>query len=280
MANTYPRDNEAAGLLVDPDYEFRVPNYNTLVNKVYDWANRDVQALPPQIVKDGLRYAVDKAYRTLRIPPLEHTITWTNTPLDANDQGPLDRATIGAGNIYQSTTALAVPPDLIEFIHIRGRDDNGLTTRVFNEKSDIRSYWDLNIRHYEQTAFWSRQGNKVILTPSFGRVARGFYGGVGGPETQIEMYYYRRLPALNALYTTGPTSVIDTEVPNWFKDENEKIALYGALGECFAYLQEDDQAGKYLQLMMKEIEELNDEDRMRDASGGNIQTQYTANGLI
>ena len=64
MANTYPRDNEAAGLLVDPDYEFRVPNYNTLVNKVYDWANRDVQALPPQIVKDGLRYAVDKAYRT------------------------------------------------------------------------------------------------------------------------------------------------------------------------------------------------------------------------
>ena len=270
MANTYVDGVEG--------FDARVPNYNALVNKVYDWANRDIQALPPQIVRDSLRYAVDKAYRTLRIPPLEHTVTWTNTPLDADGNGPLDRATIGSANIYQSTTALAVPPDLIEFIHIRGRDDSGLTTRVFNEKSDIRSYWDLNIRHYEQTAFWSRQGNKVILTPSFGRVARGFYGGVGGPETQIEMYYYRRLPALNAVFTTG--TLINTEVPNWFKDENEKIALYGALGECFAYLQEDDQAGKYIQLMMKEVEELNDEDRMRDASGGNIQTQYTANGLI
>ena len=70
------------------------------------------------------------------------------------------------------------------------------------------------------------------------------------------------------------------EVPNWFKDENEKIALYGALAECFAYLQEDDQAGKYTQLMQQEIAELNEEDRMRDSSGGNIQTQYTANGLI
>ena len=47
-----------------------VPNYNALVNKVYDWSNRDAQALPAQIVKDSIRYAVDKAYRTLRIPPL------------------------------------------------------------------------------------------------------------------------------------------------------------------------------------------------------------------
>ena len=293
MANTYPRtlssvldtleDPQTSPLErfirdVDPDYEVRVQNYNSLVNKVYDWANRDLQALPVQIVKDSIRYAVDKAYRTLRIPPMEHVVTWMNTPL-VDGRGPLDRATVGATNIYQSTTVLAIPADLVEFIHIRGRDDQGLTTRVFNEKSDIRSYWDLNNRHYEQTAFWSRQGNKIVLTPAFGRIGRGFYGGIGGPETQIEMYYYRRLPALNAIFDST-SALAGQEVPNWFKDENEKIALYGALGECFAYLQEDDQAGKYIQLMMKEIEELNDEDRMRDSSGGNIQTQYTANGLI
>ena len=309
MANTY-----VAGV---DGYNAATPTYNTLVNKVYDWANRDIQALPPQVVRDSIRYAVDTAYRTLRIPPLENTVTYTNLPLDNNEQGPLDRSTIGAANIYQSTTALAVPPDLIEFIHIRGRDDQGLTTRVFNEKSDVRSYWDLNIRHYEQTAFWTRQGNSVLLTPSFGRVARGFYGGVGGPETQIEMHYYRRLPALDAQYdetfvnwmnrlgtfssgatydtnmTTAqnqavydmnagmdPSTWTGNEVPNWFKNENEKIALMGALGEVFAYLQEDDQAGKYIQLFNKEIQDLNDEDRQRDSSGGNVQVQYTANGLI
>ena len=395
------------------------PGDGTLMGLVRGWANRDSQALPDAIIMDAIRYSVDMAYRTLRIPPLEHTVLWT-------DADGLDAASIGEGNIYQSVTALAVPPDLIEFIHIRGTDANGLTTRVFNEKSDIRSFWDICSNHYDQSAFWSRQGDQVLITPSFGNAARGFYGGGSGPETRIEMYYYRRLPALNATFnvvasnanaadfnlavtpitngfltqrtsgftgavplyfalvmgsvdvsfaagqlfqieqpvldaTTGlphpmietlsdgipglvmarpdgtviPTSdydinVLDTNgtvqlvytgggdtvvtyatarpttpstmaydsedavtdrflttlyftgnsVPNWFKDENEKIVLYGALAQCFAYLQEDDQSGKYLQLMQKEIDDLNNEDRIRDSSGGNVQVQYSARGLI
>ena len=301
-----------------------VPNDGSLVGLVRGWANRDSQALPDGIIMDGIRYAVDTAYRTLRIPPLEHTVLWTDTTALAAASG-------GEGNIYQSYTALSVPPDLIEFIHIRGTDANGLTTRVFNEKSDIRSFWDICNRHYDQTAFWSRQGDQVLITPSFGNAARGFYGGGSGPEAQIEMYYYRRLPALNATFEVTPANAnlhpfgaavagirsngilryaLSTEegtflyedtdlvfhadpasdrtpidlvgepVPNWFKDENEKIVLYGALAQCFAYLQEDDQSGKYLQLMQKEIDDLNDEDRMRDSSGGNVQVQYTARGLI
>ena len=95
MANTYPRtlssvldtleDPQTSPLErfirdVDPDYEVRVQNYNSLVNKVYDWANRDLQALPVQIVKDSIRYAVDKAYRTLRIPPMEHVCLLYTSP--------------------------------------------------------------------------------------------------------------------------------------------------------------------------------------------------------
>ena len=299
-----------------------IPNYNALVNKVYDWANRDIDALPVTIVQDALRYAADTAYRTLRVPPLEATTRWSRTALDA--------VTVGAGNVYQSVTPLAIPNDLIEFIHIRGTDVNGLTTRVFNEKTDIRSFWDICTDHYNLAAFWSRQGNNVLLTPSFGNAARGFYGGGSGPEEMIEMFYYKRLPALNATYdvtvanfmggslewltsstgsdgslwfptgtatdaapavTLTPTLAQTTdntvqlffrgnEVPNWLKDENEKVVLMGALGECFAYLQEDDQSQKYFNLFTKEIADLNDEDRMRDASGGNVQTQYTAYGLI
>ena len=542
MANTYITGVDG--------FNANTPEYNTLINKIYDWSNRDIEALPAQVVRDSVRYAVDTTYRTLRIPPLENTIVYNNTPVDADGNGPLDTASIGEGNIYQSVTGLAIPPDLIEFIHIRGRDANGLTTRVFNEKTDIRSFWDICNNHYNQTAFWSRQNNSVVLTPSFGNVARGFYGGGSGPEAAIEMYYYRRLPALNAQFevtpvnftagllrrfdnsttvltdtttftttndpttatlffdpnfsvtpgnfalgrltftgfdttltnngslffrpndfvnaanwleafqaftqvdvgtgvplyfdpiqqedrftatagqtvftgTVQPEDVTDVnnngltviindvattdfvaeivnnriqvtlntpatagdivlldynefianplvehvaglvhdeqsaagdrqrldfilntedtshfvstwimtsmtvttsqsgdftlqiyflgndrggvapdpaddiaytgqndannritfmfvgkEVPNWFKNENEKIPLMGALGEVFAYLQEDDQAAKYLQLMASEIDNLNNEDRVRDASGGNVQTQYTANGLI
>ena len=285
--------------------------YTDLVGLVRNWSNRDAAALPDTIIMDSIRYAVDKAYRHLRIPPLEHTVSYTADMLRA--------ASLGQANVYQSLTALAVPSDLVEFIQIRGVDAEGLTTRVFNEKSDIRSYWDLNQRHTNQTAFWSRQGNQILLTPAFGQVAVGYYGGFNSPETSIELYYYRRLPALNATFNrsvynwslglgtlTGPDGMTITydgttadtvlnarnadnsftntwtgsETPNWFRDENERVALYGALAECFAYLQEDDQAGKYTQLMMKEIEDLNEEDRTRDASGGNVQVQYNARGLI
>ena len=289
---------------------------NSLVWLVRQWANRDTQALPDTIIMDAIRYAVDKSYRHLRIPPLEHTVRYTSDMLNA--------ASVAQGNIYQSFTALAVPSDLIEFIQIRGVDAEQRTTRVFNEKSDIRSYWDINSRHYNQSAFWSRQGDQILLTPAFGAAAVGYYGGFNSPEVCIELFYYRRLPALNATFgrsvynwsnalgtvrdpdgdiitydgTTADTIINarDTnpdgstgdytnswtgiEVPNWFRDENERIALYGALAECFAYLQEDDQAGKYTQLMMKEIEELNEEDRIRDSSGGNVQVQYNARGLI
>ena len=305
----------------NPDFNATTTRYNALADKVYDWANRDIAALPPSIVRDSLRYAADTAYRTLRVPALEHTVLWTN-------ETALQTATAGDGNLYQSYTELAVPPDLIEFIHIRGTDDNGLTTRVFNEKTDIRSYWDIIYNRYDPIAFWSRQGDSVLLTPAFGFAGRAFYGGGAGRETQIEMYYYRRLPALDAVYNrtannwtsglgtitdpatgtifryraagdmtpvgTGETISTDAnlvtdspefpwngdELVHWLKDENEKIPLMGALGEVFAYLQEDDQAGKYIQLFQKEIADLNDEDRVRDASGGNVQVQYTANGLI
>ena len=71
---------------------------------------------------------------------------------------------------------------------------------VFNEKSDIRSYWDRFQGHYDQGAFWSRQGDQILLTPSFGQVASGYYGGFTSPEACIELYYYRRLPALNATF--------------------------------------------------------------------------------
>ena len=95
------------------------------------------------------------------------------------------------------------------------------------------------------------------------------------------------VPGTDVAVATAPTSGTFTtyrftgmEAPHWLRDENEKVVLMGALAECFAYLQEDDQAQKYLALFQKEVAELNDEDRVRDASGGNIQTNYTAYGLI
>ena len=52
-------------------------------------------------------------------------------------------------------------------MYIRGRDASGQTTRMFNEKADIRTFYDLYAEKYNDYAFWSRHGNNILLAPGF-----------------------------------------------------------------------------------------------------------------
>ena len=331
--------------------------YTQLVELVRDWSNRDLEALPDTIIMDSLRWAADKAYRTLRVPPLEKTLYYT-----ADDLVP---ATSSTNNRQASVTSLGIPADLIEFIHIRGVDADYRTTRMFNEKADIRTFWDLNAEKYSDLAVFSRQGTQILIAPGYGISPN--YGTLGvQQEDGIEIFYYGRLPALDATYevnaanfnalvfnrtqalTALPTEGSDNaflmkladgadpvvgegtlflreyqpnssapagstpfvvafdspdqrsaaqdligfgsldttarfvglEIPHWLRDENERILLMGALAECFFYLQENDEAQKYAALFASEIAELNNEDVMRNASGGNVQVNFNGRGLI
>lgn len=298
--------------------------YSQLITLVRNWSNRDIEVLPNSIVADCLRYAADKAYRKLRVPPLEHTLVYRDG---------LEAATTSTNNRFASVTELAVPTDLIEFIQIRGVDSEGRTTRLFNEKADVRTFNDVYSEKYSDLAVWTRQGNCILLSPGF--AAAGTSGGsLGfGNEEAFEIYYYRRLPALHAHYNVSaananlnlntvitemnpaPMAVSDTDeeiptgilyqdamgmffdadtdpstltevmvygnaVPNWLRDENERVILMGALAEIFFYLQENEEAQKYAQLFQMEIDELNKEDQMRNASGGNVQVNFNGRGLI
>ena len=69
-------------------------------------------------------------------------------------------------------------------------------------------------------------------------------------------------------------------VPNWLRDENERVVLMGALAEAFFYLQENEESQKYAALFQAEILELNKEDQMRHSSGGNVQVNFNGRGLI
>jgi hypothetical protein len=289
--------------------------YADFVSLVRDWANRDSASLSDAIIKDALNYAADKAYRKLRISALEATVTYNATDLRA--------ATTDGTGLVSSRTEITAPVDLIEFIQIREIDANENTTRIFNEKADLRTFNDGYGEKYNSDAYWSRQGNTIILAPGF---EKSF--SLGTPD-KIELHYYRRLPALNATYdvnvanynagfldvssagvtdaaplyfnsntstTAYATSAaaqaadpaglisityyIGQETYNWLRDENERVLLMGALAECFAYLQDDEQAQKYMGMFQNEIAELNDEDAQRNASGGNIQIHFNGRGLI
>lgn len=287
--------------------------YGELVELVRDWSNRDIQVLGDGIIQDSLKYAADKAYRVLRIPPLEEIVTYNSAALIA--------ATTPANNLLPSHTEIVLPADLIEIIQIREIDANNSTTKVFNQKVDIRTFNDFSSDIGQFGSYWSRQKNNVILAPGFNA------NSIGSP-TGVEIYYYKRLPAIDASYkvssqnytagfltevdtgtnnaeslyfvtqnnvttvydtlaaaqATGGT-VVTTEflgqlVPNWLRDENERILLNGALAEVFFYLQDEEQSVKYATLFKQEIEELNDEDNKRNARGGNIQTNFNGSGLI
>lgn len=314
--------------------------YSELVTSVRDWANRDTEVLSDNIIQTSLTWAADNAYRDLMVPPLEYTqqyVLLTNEDArDASLDGDVARqAVINNSNRRYNIAELPIPADLTTFIHIRilgsavrNEDDDGweldssgcleYTTPgfrsgiVFDEKTDTRTLYNtggVKVSEY----FWTRQQNSIII------------GGLFQGGDVIELYYYRRLPSLDARYalmdsdftpeinsfvdmstardsaptvddaetirsTYGPNIDIEDfhkdpnadmwylgiHVDHWLREQNERILIFGALVECFSYLQEDDQALKYHQKMMQEIDNLNEEEKRRRASGGNIQVHYNS----
>ena len=284
--------------------------YAQFVSLVRDWANRDSAALSDAIIKDALNYAADKAYRKLRISALEQTVTYKAADLRA--------ATTNGTGLVPSRTEITVPTDLIEFIQIREMDVNENTVRIFNEKADLRTFNDGYGEKYDTEAYWTRQGTTIILAPGFeksfslgtpDKVELHYYRRLPALDAKYDV----NVANYNADFLTEDSSSTDTlwivgsgssavayasqsDVPqgdtatetgfvgkeayNWLRDENERVLLMGALAECFAYLQDDDQAAKYLAMYQSEIQELNDEDANRNASGGNLQIHFNGRGLI
>lgn len=286
--------------------------YTELTTLVRNWSNKDEEVVSDAVIQDTLQYAADKAYRTLRVPPLENVAVF----VDTNSE--LTNATTAASNINPSKTEIQIPHDLVEIISIKETDANGSTIRVFNEKLDTRTFFDPTSERYTNNNYFTRERNVLYLSPGFS------YSNLGN-AANIELYYYRRLPALNAKYavtvlnyaaglltTTGGTTAlhfvngntttayatsteataaangagtntanyIGIDVPHWLRDQNERILIYGALAQIFAFTQDDIQAAKFDKLFYSEIAELNNEDKQRQTSGGNVQMNFNGRGMI
>jgi len=167
------------------------PKYEAFVDKIQKWANKDLTVLTDDIVKDCMKYAADNVYRRLRVTALEQTVTYSKTQLEA--------ATTSSNNTASSKTELTIPADLTEFIQVREIDNDGRTCRVFNEKTDLRTFNDVYAEK-TQASYWSRVGNVLIYSPGFNSGFTAF------TPTKAELHYYKRLPALNALYDVTPAN--------------------------------------------------------------------------
>jgi len=286
------------------------PLYDALVAKVRDWSNKpEVSTIPNSVIQDCLKYSADEAYRLLRIPPLEEIVTYT---VEASDN-------IGEENSGTSYTTFNIPEDLTQFIYVRTLESATNQSKMFNEITDKRSFFDPYAESYSSNR-WIWQEGKIYIKPQL---------EVG---TILEIHYYKRLPSLNAVYNVVPlnylvslsdelqpyldlvvsggtnlyfstsggvTRVFSTseeaasydstvtakmyvgkEVSNWLRDQNERLVIWGALYNLGAYIFDDSMEKRYQMKFMEGIESLNKEERWRRSLGGNVQINVNTNGLI
>jgi len=285
------------------------------VTNLRDWCDRDSTILSDAVVKKFLTFAADKAYGTLRIPAFETSADFTVASSDI---------IANPSNTGGQEITITAPSDLIELIYVQKKGE-GI---VWNSKVDSRTFHD---RYADKTNFnfYTRVGDKFL-----------FHGNFATGDV-LEVHYYRRLQALDALYAintsnylsqttlgittmtgssssggstgslyfessaslnsingvggaTRPTAVSTTstgttttqiymtgaEQPNWLRDQNEKIILYGGLAEAYDYLEENELSTRFEKRFYDEIDRLNGEEQRRIAKGGNISMSFSANGLI
>ena len=67
--------------------------------------------------------------------------------------------------------------------------------------------------------------------------------------------------------------------PNWLRDDNEKLLLFGSLMQAFDYLDEPNLSQRYMQKYNEEIAKLMNEENKRNYMGGNIQMRFEARQL-
>lgn len=80
--------------------------------------------------------------------------------------------------------------------------------------------------------------------------------------------------------STSQQNFIGKEVPNWLRDQNERLLIWGALARFGAFLDDDKLQLRYEKMFLEDIQSLNSEEKYRRAKGGNVQVHFNANGLI
>jgi len=245
------------------------PLYDAIVTKVRNWVNRDESILTDALVKNFLDYSADYCYRNLRIPPLEHTFVYNAITSETEGED-----------------SILMPSDLSELIQF-SKVDNQSNRTVFNERLSLFAMQDKDMTKNNNN--FARKGRALVFEPK---------AEIGD---RFEVYYYRRLPDLDATYVVNQANInaglatpngvpgaggvefptgsnlyyTGTEVPNWLRDDHERMLLWGAVAHALDYIGEDERAAKFFAKQKEAIIELNNEETKRKVKGGSMVATYS-----
>ena len=245
------------------------PLYDAIVTKVRNWVNRDESILTDSLVSNFLDYSADYCYRNLRIPPLEHTFVYNAITSETEGED-----------------SILMPSDLSELIQF-SKVDNQSNRTVFNERLSLFAMQDKDMTKNNNN--FARKGRALVFEPK---------AEIGD---RFEVYYYRRLPDLDATYVVNQANInaglatpngvpgaggvefptgsnlyyTGTEVPNWLRDDHERMLLWGAVAHALDYIGEDERAAKFFAKQKEAILELNSEETKRKVNGGSMVATYS-----
>jgi len=114
-------------------------NIDGLMTNIRDWSNRGTDVLPDSIIKQCIRWAIDKTCRELRIAPMESTQVYTGTGSFAT-QIQSEPALVNG----RTVSSIEIPSRLIEVIALSSVDSAGGTQRMFDVKADERTFFGPN----------------------------------------------------------------------------------------------------------------------------------------
>lgn len=193
-------------------------------------------------------------------------------------------------------------------------------SKVFNEVTDSRTFFDLYSEKYSVYNWMYKDGKIFIhpqlavgakleisyyrrlpaLDATYTVLPINYLIGLSdsaqpyltltGVNTDTPLYFatassvtkcfatYAEAAAYNPTVTTK--YYIGKEVPNWLRDENERLLIWGALYNLASYLFDDKMEMRYEKKFSDNVFSLNKEEKWRRASGGNVQVNFNTNGLI
>lgn len=262
---------------------------------------------------DFLRYAADKCYRHLRVPSLEFSRTFTLEQSDivTNPANigfdtflmPVPIDLIDVIHIRNVTQGFVVDEklDMRTFFQ---RDSNRTSSCYWTRQGNtFHIYGNTQIGDEYELHYYRRlpalDATYTVVAATYNIMPSLFTLPVlATDQTTAEQDGVIWFPtgttitddALVFTDSTADNTAVDSrtddksvgvtftgaEVEHWLRDENERILLFGALAELFAYVAEDDMLQKYAGMFAQEIEELNNEESKRMAFGGNIKINYNS----
>lgn len=278
-------------------------NYTKLVDNIHKYTNRDSGVLPNDLIRTFVDIACDNIYKDLRAAPLEYVYTYDALTV-ATDKLPVP----GDAASFIQLRKLDSDGDVDCVFNSRSDmrsfysegHKNWSEPHYTREGNSFIIYPKGKVGEVYEVFYYRRlpsvyaryavnEDNYALNILYEGATANDAEAALLAAEADSTVAENATtadpLIASNILYVDGTGAVpenyyVGKLAPNWLRDENQSMVLYGALREAYIYLQDEERAARYDGLMRTQINELNEEDKRSRVSGGIVTTHYSGGYLL